>query len=59
MFVVLGRRILKGKLGVFSARHESSFSVSTVHERENTALLLSLKQTSHVSPNEYLLNRQT
>ena len=50
MFVVLGRRIL--------ARHELSVS-ARVHERDKAALLLSLKQTTHVSTNEYRLNRRT
>ena len=58
VLIVLGRRILGGKPGVFQ-RDTSVVSVSVVHER-NKAVLLSLsKQHIHVSTNEYRLIRQT
>ena len=56
--VVFGRRILDGKPGAFLARHEPC-SQSPSRTRGIKLLSFISKQTSHVSPNEYLLNRQT
>ena len=58
VFVVRGGRILDGELGVFLGRLE--FDSQSPRTREDYSWSSSIsKQATHVSTNEYRLNRQT